>query len=386
MPLCECQPVPWKNRPAYRLSNGAIEVTLLLGGGHIADFRLIDSPVNILWEASWPTIDPQTFSPAEHASLYGDAPAGKFLSGYTGHSVVVGNFGMPSADEAARGVPLHGEASSSEWTVISCEQDDHCATLVLEAWLPFYQLDFRREISLAARAPCAAVRETITNRTSAAVDFQWVQHVTFGEPFLTRDDSSLFVDVSRAVTWPLGYEGHELLRDDAEFLWPNAPAICGGTIDLSQAFAGDGAGFLASLLISADHPNAAIAIHNRRHSLVAGYCFDRARFPWITLWEENRARKYPPWNGTARARGVEFGTSPMPLGIDQARQTQTLFDTPVFARAAPQSKMTTAYDIFVTEVPSTWKAIAGVERSVNSLAIREAAGGKVRLLASEKFR
>jgi hypothetical protein len=48
--------------------------------------------------------------------------------------------------------------------------------------------------------------------------------------------------------------------------------------------------------------------------------------------------------------------------------------------------MTTAYDIFVTEVPSTWKAIAGVERSVNSLAIREAAGGKVRLLASEKFR
>jgi hypothetical protein len=76
----------------------------------------------------------------------------------------------------------------------------------------------------------------------------------------------------------------------------------------------------------------------------------------------------------------------MPLGIDQARQTQTLFDTPVVARVAPQSKTATAYDIFVSDVPSTWKAIGGVERSVNSLAIREATGGKVRLLASEKFR
>jgi hypothetical protein len=385
MPLCECQPVTWNNRRAYRLSNGAIELTILLGGGHFADFRLSGSPINILWEASWPTIDPHTFDDPAHSSLYGDAAVGKFLSGYTGHAVVVGNFGMPSPGEASRGVPLHGEAASSEWKVVSGTHDDRHSSLLLEVALPYYQFRLQREIVVAAGAFTASITETVTNLSAAEREFQWVQHASFGEPFLTREESSVFVEVSRAITWPLGYEGHELLRDDAEFLWPNAPASSGGAVDLTTPFSRGGTGFVASLLTSPDHPNAAIVVHNRRHALAAGYSFERARFPWIALWEENRARHYAPWNGNARVRGVEFGTSPMPLGIEQARETQTLFDTPVLARIGADAELTTAYDMFVTRVPSTWKAIAGVERSAKSLAIRSATGEKVRLLASDKF-
>ena len=380
MPLCECQPVSWKNRSAYRLSTGVIELTILLGGGHIADFRLSGSTINIMWEASWPTIDPQTFDAAVHASLYGDTPPGKFLCGYTGHSVVVGNFGMPSAHEASHGVPLHGEASSSQWRVVSATHNDrHCA-LLLEVVLPYYQLIFQREVVIAPEAFSASITESITNLAATEREFQWVQHATFGEPFLTRDESAVFVDISRAITWPLGYEGHELLRDDAEFLWPNAPASSGGSVDLANPFALDGTGFLASLLTSADHPKAAVVVHNRRHALAAGYCFDRAQFPWITLWEETHARRYAPWNGNARARGIEFGNSPMPLGIEQAHETQLFFDTPVLTRIAPRASLATTYDLFVTHVPKEWKSIAGLERSKNGLAIRNEFGDKVRFL------
>ena len=380
MQLCECQPVLWKNRRAHRLSNGVIELTILLGGGHIADFRLCGSPINIMWEASWPTIDPQTFDDAIHSSLYGDASVGKFLSGYTGHAVVVGNFGMPSGGEASSGVPLHGEASSSEWKVVSTMHDDRRCALLLEVALPYYQLVFQREIAIAGEAFTASITETITNLAAAEREFQWVQHAAFGEPFLTRDDSSVFADISRAVTWPLGYEGHELLRDDAEFLWPNAPASSGGSIDLANPFALDGTGFVASLLTSPDHPNAAIIVYNRCHGLAAGYCFDRACFPWIALWEENHARRYAPWNGNVRVRGIEFGSSPMPLGIEQAHETQTLFETPVLTRIASRETLTTSYDLFVTRVPKEWKSVAGMERSKNGLAIRNAAGDKVRFL------
>jgi hypothetical protein len=380
MPLCECHPVTWKNRRGYRLSNGVIDLTVLPGGGHIADFRLSGSPINIMWEASWPTIDPQTFDAAAHASLYGDAPAGKFLSGYTGHSVVVGNFGMPSPDEASRGVPLHGEAASSEWKVVSATHDERRCSLLLEVTLPYYQFVFQREIVIVGEAFTASITETVTNLAATGREFQWVQHAAFGEPFLTRDDSSVFADISRAVTWPLGYEGHELLRDDAEFLWPNAPASSGGAIDLANPFAGDGTGFVASLLTSPDHPNAAIVVHNHRHALAAGYCFDRARFPWIALWEENHARRYAPWDGNARVRGIEFGTSPMPLGIEQARETQTLFDTAVLTRIGPRASLATTYDLFVTHMPKDWKSIAGLERSKNGLAIRSESGDKVRFL------
>jgi len=378
MPACECQPAVWKSRHGYRLSNGEVELTTLLGAGHIVDFRLRGSPVNILWEAPWSTTDPHTFNPAEAGPLYGETPIGKFLSGYSGHAVVVGNFGMPSESEAAHGVPLHGEAASAEWKVVSLNHDDRGCSLQLEVALPYYQFVFQRDITLAAGSFRASITETVTNLAAADIEFQWVQHAAFGEPFFSRDESSLFLPVSRAITWPWGYEGHELLRDDAEFLWPNAPAVSGSTVDLTNPFARDGTGFVAALLSSTDHPSAAAVVLNRRYSLAAGYSFDRTRFPWIALWEENRARAYPPWNGNTRVRGVEFGTSPMPLGIEQARETQTLFDTPVLARIAAHECLTTSYDIFVTEVPAGWKSITGFERSRNGLALRNESNEKVR--------
>src|ERR1019366_5357100 len=113
MPRCAADPVEWKNRRAYRISNGAVELTVLVGGGHIADFRLCGSPINTIWEAPWPTIEPQTFSLIEHGPLYGDGAAARMLCGYTGHALALGYFGMPSSSEAAQGLPLHGEAVGS---------------------------------------------------------------------------------------------------------------------------------------------------------------------------------------------------------------------------------------------------------------------------------
>jgi hypothetical protein len=381
MPNCECHSVPWKNRRAYRLSNGSIELTTLLGGGHIADFRLIGSRLNTVWEAPWETIEPDTFSSAEHQALYGDGAVGKFLSGYTGHALVLGYFGMPSCDEAARGLPLHGEAASAEWTAVRAEPGEDSASLLLEVALPAYHLNFRRKITLQANALTAAIEETVVNRSGARVLLQWVQHAAFGEPFCTKAHASVFVSASRALVWPLGYEGHDLLLKDAEFRWPMAPTASGGIVDLRIPFEQAGTGFIASLLIPRERRHAYIAIHNRRHGLVAGYSFDRARFPWIALWEENCARAYAPWNLATRVRGIEFGTSPMPLGLDQAREMSTLYDTPVVATIPPGSQLRTRYEIFVSPVPPSWKSISDVVPFDDSLVICDEAS-EIRLQSS----
>jgi len=385
MPNCECRSVRWKNRGAYRLSNGSIELTVLLGGGHIADFRIVGSPLNLLWEAPWETIDPQTFSSAKHATLYGDGAVGKLLSGYTGHALVLGYFGMPSADEAIQGLPLHGEAASAAWSVVAAEQGEDSASLTLEIELPVYQLSCRRQITARANALTVAIDETVINRSGTEIMLQWVQHAAFGEPFYTQADASLFVPVSRAVTWPLGYEGHEFLPNNAEFAWPVAPTANGRQADLRIPFQQNGTGFIASLLILAERAQGYVAIHNRRHGLIAGYCFDRTNFPWIALWEENRARPYAPWNGVTRARGVEFGTSPMPLGLDQAREMRTLYDTPVLATIPAGSRLSAAYEIFVGQVPASWKSVSDVVPSDDSLFIRNQAQ-EIRLKSSRTSR
>jgi hypothetical protein len=370
MSRCAPEAVRWKDRQAYRLSNANVELTVLVGGGHVADFRLGGSPVNVLWESPWPTIEPQTFSTREHAAVYGDGPVGRFLCGYTGHALALGSFGMPSSEEAQRGMGLHGEAANSEWKVVAAVADDDSATLVMEVILPVYRLHFRREISLAREAFSACFTEIVTNLSGDAVDFQWVQHAAFGEPFFANGEATLLVSGTRGVTWPAGYEGCELLASAVEYQWPYAPSLDGGSANLSQPFVRDGTGFVAALLADSDRENAFVAVHNRRQQLLAGYCFDRKSFPWIVLWEENRARAYAPWNKRTRVRGVEFGTSPMPLGLAHAREMRRLFDTPVLASIPGKSRLQAQYDLFLHPVPRQWSQIKDVRQTAQTLVVR----------------
>jgi hypothetical protein len=383
MSLCVAEVVEWKKRRAYRLSNGGVEVTALLGGGHIADFRLCGSSINALWESPWQTIEPQSFSSGVHGALYGDGPAGRFLSGYTGHALALGYFGMPSPAEAEQGegqsLALHGEAACAEWNVISARYDYQCASLVVEVSLPVYQLHVQREILLLADAFTACIKEVVTNRSRDEVEFQWVEHAAFGEPFFASGDATLFVSGARGVTWPLGYEGKEILSNNTEYRWPYAQSTDGKPVDLSHPFLRDGTGFVAALLTDANRENAFVAVHNRRHQLVAGYSFDRALFPWIALWEENRARESAPWNGRTRVRGLEFGTSPMPLGLDHARKMRSLFSTPVLANIPGESRMETQYDLFLHPVPPQWTQIKDVRRIDDSLVVQGDGNEEIRL-------
>jgi hypothetical protein len=385
MSRCAVDPVPWNDRRSYRLSNANVELTALLGGGHVADFRLRGSPINVLWESPWPTIDPQTFSSREHAALYGDGPVGRFLCGYTGHALALGYFGMPSSEEAERGMGLHGEAANSEWTVVSAVADDDSAALVMEVTLPVYSLHFRREISLPRGAFTACITEIVTNLSGAAVEFQWVQHAAFGEPFFANGEATLFVSGRRGVTWPAGYEGHEVLENGFEYQWPYAQSIDGEPINLSQPFVRDGTGFVAALLLDSDHGNAFVAVHNRRHQLVAGYCFNPMLFPWIVLWEENRARAYAPWNKRTKVRGVEFGTSPMPLGLAHAREMRRLFDTPVLCSISASTCLQAQYDLFLHPVPPQWSQIKDVRQTDLTLVVRGDSDEEIKLQRGKRY-
>jgi hypothetical protein len=386
MSRCAVHAITWNDRQAYSLSNAKVELTALLGGGHVADFRLCGSPINVLWESSWPTIEPQMFSSLAHAALYGDGPVGRFLCGYTGHALSLGYFGMPSAEEARQGLALHGEAANSEWKIVSSVADDDSATLVMEVTLPVYRLHFRREISLSRDSFTACITEIVTNLSGDPVEFQWVQHAAFGEPFFANGEATLFLSGRHGLTWPSGYEGHELLAGDVEFQWPYAQSIDGKPVNLSQPFVRDGTGFVAGLLANSDRENAFVAVHNRRHQLVAGYCFSPMLFPWIVLWEENRAREYAPWNKRTRVRGVEFGTSPMPLGLAHAREMRRLFDTPVLTSITGRSCLQAQYDLFLHPVPPQWTQIKDVRQTEHTLVVQGDGDEEIKLQRGKRHR
>src|SRR5208282_1656096 len=155
----------WRNRPAFCLNNGVVQLTALAGGGHIADFRLLDpnaGGVNALWEAPWTTMDPDKFR-GSHVRKYGPTPIGKYLAAFTGHAVCVDYFGEPSTAEAAQGLPLHGEAASSRWQALDMVHSASQARLSLAVRLPAAGLQFRRDIRLQRNESVVYFEETLTN-------------------------------------------------------------------------------------------------------------------------------------------------------------------------------------------------------------------------------
>jgi hypothetical protein len=378
----------WRDRAAFCLNNGVVEMTALSGGGHIADFHLFnqtDGGVNALWEAPWPTMDPDTFRSSDfrkNVRKYGLTPVGKFLAAFTGHAVCVDYFGGPSEAEAAQGLALHGEAANSPWKLLDLKQSRADARLSLGVRLPAAGLRLRREFCLRRNESVVYIKESLTNERAEDHFFHWTQHVTLGLPLLHPDESTIALPGTRAVTWPHGYEGASLVRDNQEFTWPTAPAIEGGNVNLARPFTCDGKGFVAAVLLDPQRDLGFVAALNWKLGLLLGYCFRRSDFPWVAVWEENVARASSPWDGKTRARGLEFGTTPMPVGKEETFARGSLFDTPTFRRIPARSELRVPYVAFLSKVGARWRSIRDVQLERDKIVVTEERGEQLEIQAT----
>ncbi len=375
------QPTYWRNRPAWLISNGLIDLVALSGGGHLADLRFCPASgypvVNALWEAPWETVDPQRFK-AKDVVKYGVPFVGKFLSGFTGHALCLDYFGAPSDDEIKHGLALHGEAPVSEWQFKKAPRGFECAVD-----LPNAGLKFNRSVSVLPGESVIYIREMVQNQRSTDRHFCWVEHATFGPPFLSAGESGVFISGEHGRTWSYGYEGKGGLRDNSDFTWPNAPRVRAGRIDLRKPFAMDHKGFVATVRVSQEAGFGYVAVLNWRIGLAAGYLFPTRDFPWITLWEENRARNSVPWAGVTQARGVEFGTTPFPIGMREIIQQGPLFETPTLSVVGAKCSKLTSYAMFLTPVTRDWREIRSVSVEKNRIVLHsEQSRQKISILAS----
>jgi hypothetical protein len=362
----------WQGRSALHLSNGVVEAVLLPGGGHIAEFHFTaDSghpQQNMMWQPSWQTADPESDKYAALVSQYGDKATGRFLAAYTGHALCLDGFGPPSAAEACTGVGLHGEAATAMWEFVS--DDTNCIANGI-AELPVARLRVERRFHLQPNENILFVDERVHNLSNASRNLHWVQHATFGPPFLASSISTVNASVTNGISWPHGYEGHALLPDDAFFSWPQAQTVHGNGIDLREPFTQPGYGFVAAVQQDPLRTFSFIAALNSSLGLAVGYCFRRDVFPWLTLWEENLVRTYSPWNGKEQARGMEFGTTPLPLGKDETAKRGSLFGQPTARQIGPFGTLYAPWLMFLAPVPCSWHTIEDVRIEEDQIVLIE---------------
>lgn len=330
------------NRRQIHLENDRLRLTLVPGGGHIAAVELKANGVNPLWDPPWETIDPSAYDARAHPQ-YGEDVEARLLSGIAGHNLCFDIFGVPSDEEAAAGLGVHGEASAVDWDVESGD-----GRLVAKADFPLAGLRFERELALAPGSGRVEIKEVATNPTGIDRAAGWTQHATLGPPFLEKGRTLFEMSATRSKVIETEFApGAERFARGAEFTWPLVPLSAGGLGDLRRtADVPVSGGYTAHLMDPAEDRAFFAAYHPGLETLF-GYVWDREDFPWLGIWEENHSRSHAPWNGRTLTRGMEFGASPFPETRREAVERGKLFGERTLAWIPARSSVQVEYALFL---------------------------------------
>jgi hypothetical protein len=327
--------IQYRNRRARFLENDLLRVTVTVEGCHIAENLHKNSGVNPLWSPPWPSIEPSTYDLAKHPE-YGSDSESRLLAGILGHNLCLDLFGPPSAEEAAAGLTVHGEAN-----IVPYDIDVQGLSLAARCRLPLAQLAFERVIRLKPGDPTIRFTETVENLAAHDRPIAWTQHVTLGPPFLAKGQTQFRAPATRSRT----IEG-------LDFTWPLRPHADGPKEDLQLFTDAESSGGFTTHLMDPAHDQAYFMAWSPDSKVLFGYRWKQSDFPWLGIWEENYSRMSPPWNGQTLTRGMEFGASPIPEPRRKMIDRHTLFGTPCYRWIPAKSKVAVDYTAFIREAAS----------------------------------
>jgi len=360
----------WRGRKCVRLANDTVYLTVLREGCTLAEFGRVREDgghsQNLLWQSPWM---PESVRNDDMVrALYGDVGTGRFLERFTGHALCLNEFGPASEEAVAAGSGLHGEASLIEWSFSELDTASVRAT----AELPLARLRVDRRLSLFPGESIVRVDEAVTNLSAEAQPLHWVQHATVGPP-LFGEGALVATSATRGITGPRMYGDADLLCAASEFIWPQAPRADGGLADLRELFAEPATGFVAAIR-QPEREVGFVAAVNPAENVALIYVFAAHDFPWLTLWEENRCRQEYPWNGRVQARGLEFGTTPLPLGSRAIEATGDVMGHATSRRIAPNERIRAPWAMAAVRLVDPAGAIEDV--TVDDDLLRMVSGGR----------
>ena len=330
-----CSLTTYRGRRAATVENQQLRVTVLAEGGHIAEVFDKAAGVNPLWTPPWASLEPSLFDPRVHGA-YGTAVDARLLAGIMGHNLCLDIFGGPSPEEAAAGLPVHGEGS-----IVPYDLEGSPGEIVMRAYLPLASLQVERRLELRDRA--IRIRESVENLGGTDRPVGWTEHVTLGPPFLEKGSTAFRVPATKSQVFDGAFGTADYLKPGAVFDWPVAPLEAGGTVDLQVYTRAAASSAYTAHLMDPAREHAYFVAFAPRWRLAFGYVWRRADFPWLGIWEENLSRSQPPWNGQTITRGLEFGVSPFPESRREMVERGRWFDTPTFRWIPAGSRVSIEY-------------------------------------------
>lgn len=341
-------------RQGWELGNDKLALFIMAGGGHLAGLRLKGrQTVSPYWIPVWKTIEPGAYRPRD-AKQYGT----KLLACIAGHNLCLGAFGEPSPEEAKAGLGCHGEAPVVRWRVMQRKVTARRLVFQYGCALPIAQMRFVRTVTLEAGSSIVRIHEVVVNLARRDVPFTMCQHVTFGPPFVEPKVTIFDMPATKGHSYPDAFGYRQRLKPDTPFTWPFGPGL---KKKVNLRFVGSAPyGDFTANLMNPKQKHAWFSALNPRLGLMVAYVWRRADFPWLGIWEENRARKLPPWNRKTLALGMEFSNSPFPLGLRNAVDRGRLHGQPTYRWLAARGQVSYDYAMLACPVEASCKGVVAI--------------------------
>jgi len=365
--------VKYQNRDAWQLEGNELRVTVMQGGGHVAEIVLKDdNGVNPLWLPATPTLDPTEFDPARHEKLFGGGSAARLMSGLLGHNLCFPYWGDPSESEYKAGMTYHGETGIVRWKKLSEKYSGTSEEIKLAADLPESRTRFVRTLSIISGEPVVYFEERAENLTALDRPVGWCEHVTVGPPFLQKAVTLFDASLTRGRN----YDG----QSGAEFRWPMGKAEV--AVDLRKVRNVKSSGFVNNFLVDPTRQYGYFTAVNPELRLLFGYLFPRTDFRWLNLWEANTpAENSQP---AMLARGMEFSNTPTHGSMKTLVKAPAVFDVPAFEWLDAKSSLVKKYCAFITKVPEEFSGVQDIKVEKNHLKIIEQGRTRVVIVPFER--
>ena len=354
-------------RRAFILENDRMRVSTLPGGGFIGEIRFrSDDPklsINPMRVPHYQTIDPYTYDIAKDGDVYGTGIQRRLMSGYMGHFLCFPQFAASSEAEFRQDYGQHGEALAVEWKLQKVDSRKDGVTLRYTADLPLTQYRVERAITLPSDETVAYVEESVENKVSYGRPMQWVQHVTFGPPFVELNKTYADAPVSGVVAG----RGRDATLGAS---WPETKNPDGAMADL-RVFSGRG----STWLLDGSKPKVYFTMYNTEYRVLIGYIFESPSNRWVYDWQENQRVQEKPWNGKVIARAICIGDSTIG-GLRNAVEQGKMAGVPVFSWIEARERRTQKYAFFLAQIPLGFKGVASLRIEDGRIDIQERETGR----------
>lgn len=311
------------------LENDELRIEVLAGkGGDVTELRDKQTDTNVLFES------PHRWRAPTEGHLGAPDATFSYMDHYPGGWQDV----LPAAGGPAKvaGAPLalHGESPVVPWEATIVSHSSVEVAVELSVSLTRYPFDIERTLALRADDPTLYVEEVLTNHGEVEVPYSWLQHLTFGPPFV-GPNSELDVPCETVLTDPdLGANAQ--LPPDKRFEWPIADL---GSDDIDLRTFPPKEDRVHDLAALTDLEEGRYSIRNAELDLGVTVRFPADLFEYIWFWRAFGGFEEAPYFGRNYTAGLEPCTSIPNAGLERAIENGTA------NRLAPSEQIEAAFEV-----------------------------------------